>query len=115
MNERDTDFSQFEDTVQANRRTHDAHPMHVENCAKDDCPAIYILERRVDRHRHEIDELKTIMKDNGAAISEVLEIVSMAKSFFKAVGWLADKAKAIIAVGGLLAAAMLWFREGWHK
>lgn len=120
----DTDFSQFNDAAEFHgRRATDKEP--IVNCPTDeDCPNIFILERRVDRHRDElnkhmahIEELKSLVKANGvqgeknsADTAEILEIVTLAKSFFKVLGWIGDKLKTIMAFVGLVSAFFAWFK-----
>jgi hypothetical protein len=109
----DTDFSQFEDAA----AYHDRRSNDGVECPKDDCPAVFVLERRVDRHRQEIEELKTMVTANGKLVeknsadtSEILEIVTLAKSFFKVLGWIGDKLKTIMALVGAVGAVAAWFK-----
>lgn len=116
----DTDLAQFEDAAEFhNRRATDTIGVDavLEDCPKDNCPNVYVLERRVDRHRTEIEELKTLVKANGTLVeknsadtSEILEIVTLAKSFFKVLGWIGDKLKTILAIGGAVSAVVAWFQ-----
>jgi flagellar biosynthesis/type III secretory pathway chaperone len=115
----DTDFNPFDDADELHdRRVTDKDQLEV--CPQNNCPNVFILERRVDRHRRElnmhlkhIEELKTLVLANGEqvtknseATSEILEIVTLAKSFFKVLGWIGDKLKPLIAlivtVGGVI-------------
>jgi hypothetical protein len=120
----DTDFSQFADAAELqNRRAEDREPpdCDTEEAA---CPRVYILERRADRHRDElnqhmahIEELKTLVKANGVEVTknsvdtaEILEIVTLAKSFFKVLGWVGDKLKTIMSIIGVVSATFAWFK-----
>jgi hypothetical protein len=113
----DTDFSQFQDSNEfQERRNSDQTPI---DCPKEDCPAVFVLERRVDRHRHEIDELKTMIQTNGEAVEknslatkEILEIVTLAKGFFKVLGWIGTGIKLIAGIGVPIAAFIYWLKFG---
>jgi hypothetical protein len=104
----DTDFSQFNDIAEIQKR----RSSDKDDCPKEGCPATWILERRVDRHREEIEELKALVKKNSADTSEILEIVTMGKNFFKVLGWLGTAIKTIAAVGVPIAAFLYWLKSG---
>lgn len=84
----------------------------AEDCKKDDCSAIFILERRVDRHRLELNELKEMLQTTNENVSEVLDIVRLAKGFFKVLGWIGNGIKLIAAVGVPIAAFIYWLKFG---
>lgn len=84
----------------------------AEDCQKDDCSAIYILERRIDRHRLELNELKEMLQTTNENVSEVLDIVRLAKGFFKVLGWIGNGIKLIAAVGVPIAAFIYWLKFG---
>lgn len=121
----DSDFQQFSDAAEYhNRRSTDN--LTVEPCEKEDCPAVFILERRVDRHREElnahmvhIEELKTMVKANGVQVeknsadtSEILQIVTMGKSFFRVADWVGTKVVGLATLVGMIVAAVMWLRPG---
>jgi hypothetical protein len=58
----DTDFAQFEDTLDVGRRFTDE--IQVEDCHEESCTRIVLVERRLNRHRKDIDELKTMLITN---------------------------------------------------
>lgn len=93
-----TDFNQFE------RR--------AEDCDDADCKAIFVLERRVDRHRVELNELKEMMQTTNTNVAEVLDIVRLAKGFFKVLGWIGSGIKIIAGVGVPIAAFIYWLKFG---
>lgn len=130
MSEKDTDLAQLSDMDEFNNQTQhtrratdmgatvaDAH--HIEQRQR-----LFFLERRVERHRDElnvhmerIEELKTMVKRNGEEVaknsedtSEILEIVTTAKSFFKGLGWITDKIQTIMAIVGVVAAIVGYFK-----
>ncbi len=127
MSEKDTDMAKLSDMAEFNNQTRratdigatvaDAH--HVEQRQR-----LFFLERRVERHRDElnvhmerIEELKTMVKKNGEEVtknsedtSEILEIVTTAKSFFKGLGWVTDKIQTIMAIVGVVAAIVGYFK-----
>ena len=84
----------------------------AEDCQKDDCSAIFILERRVDRHRLELNELKEMLQTTNENVSEVLDTVRLAKGFFKVRGWIGNGIKLIAAVGVPIAAFIYWLKFG---
>jgi hypothetical protein len=106
----ESDFTPLDAPETYNRRHGDADV--VEICPQDNCPNLFILERRVNRHRVElnahmvhIEELKSMVKSvavqgekNSADTAEILEIVTLAKSFFKVLGWIGDKLKPLIGL-----------------
>jgi hypothetical protein len=102
----DSEFAQLED---AENKSH----VRWDDCEGDTCNAFHILQRRVDRHRHEINELKDLMITNVAGIDEVLSIIRSAKTFFSGLGWFADKIKSIasfvVVIGG--AVAVIWYKQ----
>jgi hypothetical protein len=111
----DTDFSQFQDTMEIGRRSTDE--VSAMECEVEDCGRIVLVERRLDRHRKDIDELKTMITANGKAVeknsaetSEILDIVRMGKSLFKFVGWMSEQVKTVLAIGGAIGAAIAWFK-----
>ena len=104
----DTDFQQFNDAAEIHKR----RSSDKEDCPKDGCPATWILERRVDRHREEINELKVLMQKNTKDTTEILEIVTMGKNFFKVLGMLGTAIKTIAAVGVPIAAFIYWLKSG---
>lgn len=114
----DTDFNQFADAAEFhNRRSSDRVVATLEDCPTEGCAAVFVLERRIDRHRQEIEEIKGMVKANGVLVeknsadtSEILEIVSMAKSLFRAIGWTTDKIKTILSVVGAVSAVIAWFK-----
>ena len=112
----DTDFQQFSDAAEFhNRRSTDREPAEEcekEDCPKEGCPSVWILERRVDRHREEINELKVLMQKNTKDTTEILEIVTMGKNFFKVLGMLGTAIKTISAVGIPIAAFIYWLKYG---
>lgn len=103
-----TDFSQFNDASEF----HDRRSTDKEGCSKEGCPATWILERRVDRHREEINELRSLMEKNTKDTTEILEIVTMGKNFFKVLGMLGTAIKTISAVGIPIAAFIYWLKYG---
>ena len=108
---KNTDFQQFSDAAEYhNRRTTDRDP--PPDCEREGCPSVFVLERRVDRHRDEINELKALMSKATEDTAEILEIVTTAKSFFKVLGWIGDKLKTIMAIVGVVSAAILWIKQG---
>lgn len=116
----DTDFQQFTDASEFHaRRSGDLDPI---DCPTEGCVAVLVMERRLDRHREEINGLKTMIAANGKAgeknsadTAEILEIVTMAKSFFKVLGWIGDKLKTIAAIFGFLAAILAYIKYGEWK
>jgi hypothetical protein len=115
----DTDFAQFQDTMDIGRRSTDE--VQIEDCDTEGCNRIVLVERRLDRHRKDIDELKTLIQSNGEAVkknsadtAEILEIVTLGKSFFKVLGWIGEKIKTILAIGGAIGAFVLWIKA-WPK
>lgn len=113
----DTDFAQFQDTMDVGRRETD--DVQVEPCAEDGCTRVVLVERRLDRHRKDIDELKTLIKANGEAVeknsadtSEILEIVTKGKNFFSVVDWVGTKVVGVGTLIGMIVAAVLWLRPG---
>ena len=125
MDKNDSDLAQFNDMAEFQDRRHEVTAT-LENCERDDCPNIFILERRVDRHRDELDahmkhieELKVMVKANGEQVaknsvetSAILEIVTMGKSFFKVADWLGTKVVGLAALIGAIVSAVLWLRPG---
>ena len=103
-----TDFNQFNDAAEFPKR----RVTDQEDCLKDGCPSVWILERRVDRHREEINELKVLMQKNTMDTTEILEIVTMGKNFFKVLGMLGTAIKTISAVGIPIAAFIYWLKYG---
>lgn len=113
----DTDFAQFQDTMDVGRRETD--DVQIEPCAEDGCTHVVLVERRLDRHRKDIDELKTLIKANGEAVeknsadtSEILEIVTKGKNFFSVVDWVGTKVVGVGTLIGMIVAAVLWLRPG---
>lgn len=120
----DTDFAQFQDVRDVGRRSTD--DVQVAPCDEDGCARIVLVERRLNRHRKNIDELKKLIEANGKAVeknsedtSEILDIVRMGKSFFKVIGLIGDKLgvviKFLVGVGmviGSLAALVYWIKYG---
>ena len=104
----DTDFSQLNDTAEIHKR----RSSDQADCLKEGCPATWILERRVDRHREEINELRSLMEKNTKDTTEILEIVTMGKNFFKVLGMLGTAIKTIAAVGVPIAAFIYWLKSG---
>ena len=126
MSDKDTDFAQFEDMAEFR----DAHAEvavkpDAMDCPREDCASIFLLERRVDRHREEIEELKKMVAANGAqtekygkSTDEILEIITTAKAFFKVLGWLGEKLKPIAVIVMTLAgitAAIFASGAKWGK
>ena len=79
---------------------------------------MFIIDRRINRHRMEIDELKTmitihakLMETNSKDTAEVLEIVTLGKGFFKVLGWIGTGIKLVAAITVPLAAVYLWFKK----
>lgn len=107
----DTDFAQFQDTMNYRRRSTDTETVEVE-CTTEDCPPLALLELRIDRHRDEINEIKKLMEKSGEEIAEVLEIITTAKSFFKVLGWIGEKIRTILAFVGAVAAVFAYFKFG---
>ena len=109
-----TDFSQLEDAAEHTRRITDQ-----EDCPREGCTATQLLEHRVDRHRLELNELKVLLKENtettqknNDGIAEVLDIVRLAKGFFKVLGWIASGLKILAGIGGPIAAFVYWLKYG---
>lgn len=116
----DTDFAQFQDTMDVGgigrRETDD---IQVEACDQDGCKRIVLVERRLDRHRKDIDELKTMIKANGVAVeknsadtAEILTIVTKGKNFFSVVDWVGTKLVGVGTLIGMIVAAVLWLKPG---
>jgi hypothetical protein len=119
----DTDFAQFTDAAEFHDRRHGDKKV-LDECLQPDCPNIFILERRVDRHREElnkhmthIEELKTLVKGvsvqgekNSQDTSEILEIVKMGKSFFRVADWVGTKVVGLATLVGMIVAAIIWLR-----
>lgn len=116
----DTNFDQLEDLEDFRRRQEDFVETQppaamLDQCPRSDCSAIFILERRVDRHRKEIEEMKVILEATGKDISEVLEIVLLARSFFKVLGWIGDKLKPLMVIAAAITGTVAWIRYGGAK
>jgi hypothetical protein len=134
MTDKDTDMAQLGDMAEFREHAH-SHPPHnrrasdrvdilLNACPKEDCPSVFFLERRIDRHRDElnthmehIEDLKVMVKKNGEEVaknsadtSQILEIVTTAKSFFGVVGWIGEKIQTILAIVGAVAAVIGYFK-----
>lgn len=106
----DTDFSQLQDAVEFKRRASDRY-LNID-CDPESCSAVYLLSQRMDRHREDINAIKASITTNGENITEVLDIVSTAKSFFRAMGWIGDKLKPIIYILSVITSFIVWIKYG---
>jgi hypothetical protein len=79
------------------------------------CETIYILERRVNSHAEELVTLKQMLETNSRNTAEVLEIVSLGRSFFRVLGWLGGVLKPLILIIGTIAGVAAWFKTGTYK
>ena len=79
------------------------------------CETIYILERRVNSHAVELVTLKQMLETNGKNTAEVLEIVSLGRSFFRVLGWLGSVLKPIAVIVGVIAALVVGTKTGTYK
>jgi len=110
LNKVDTDFQQFNDAAEfRNRRSIDREPMT--DCTREECPKVCILERRVDRHRDEINTLTKDLAQNTSDTKEILEIVSKGKNFFAIVDWIGTKVMAIVTFFGLILGIFYIFKD----
>lgn len=108
---KDTDFQQFSDAAEFHsRRASDI--TSSEDCPSDACPAVFILERRIDRHRDEINELKLMVAKTTEDTTEILEIVKTGKSFFKVMDWVGTKIMAVAGLIGMIVGIVVWLRPG---
>ena len=109
-----TDFSQFQDEQAFARRAEDfvdtLPPDSTCDCATG--KSIFILERRVDRNREELDSVKKMLTENTDATTEILEIVTMGKGFFKVLGWIVSAIGALITIGGAIIGVAYWVKGG---
>jgi hypothetical protein len=116
----DTDLAQFQDVMEAGglgRRESD--DIQVESCDEEGCSRIVLVEKRLNRHRKDIDELKTLIKANGDAVeknsedtAEILAIVTKGKNFFSVLDWVGTKVVGVGTLIGMIVAAVLWLRPG---
>lgn len=80
-----------------------------------DCKAIYILERRVNAHASELQELKDMMRMNNDQTKEILDIVGLGKAFFKVLGWIGSMIKPLVAIVLAVGGAVTWIKTGSFK
>ena len=79
------------------------------------CETIYILERRVNTHAEELITLNQMLETNSRNTAEVLEIVSLGRSFFRVLGWLGGILRPLILIIGVIAGVAAWFKTGTYK
>jgi len=84
-------------------------------CNGADCELGVILGVKIKEHSDQLaagktrmDVLETMLVKNNADTKKVLEIVTMGENFFKVLGWIGEKLKTILALGGLISAFLYW-------
>lgn len=104
----DTDFSQFNDAAELQNLRSTDNP----ECIDGECIAISVLERRLDRHRSEINAMAKNLQQNTEATKEILEIVTKGKNFFSVMDWIGTKIVGIATVLGIFAGFIIWLKPG---
>ena len=104
----DTDFQQLSDAAELQNRRATDNP----DCADGECVAITVLERRLDRHRSELNAMARNLQQNTLDTKEILEIVTKGKNFFSVMDWIGTKIVGVATLAGIVTGFIFWLKPG---
>ena len=76
---------------------------------------VLTIEDQVTQADERMDKHEALLKENTTSTQEVLEIVTMAKSFFKVLGHLGNGIKWLAGVGAAIGTMWAVWPPGGHK